>query len=1717
MLEKRLPRTLSSDEPSLDEDWLNQCEVALVRREGELTYCELFDPRTARTWVAARAPIESPAACQRLERDFRIRLDPEWAVLPVAFLRSAEGPLMIYPPCDDSTVSDLIADGGVTLAQFLDLATQAFKALAMAHDSGVAHGFLQAHHVIVRADGSVRLSCFRADTLELINPDSSATLQWNYLAPEQLCPHGSVTDHRSDIYALGAVLYQLLTGELPLAGRDKAHWRQLHAGVQARAPNELDSRIPAQLSRILIKALAKEPSARYQTARALAIDLEHCCRQWAQQQSIPEFTPGAADVMPVNSDALFGRGEEQALIAKALRTLRRDSSPRILTVSGPAGSGKSSLVASALREHNTTYWASGKCSTPDQAVPYGPWSDILSSLTTQLLVKNSADLDSIKADMAFRLEGRGKLLAKLAPYLKLVIGPMAGLPEKPTSLVLEKEYRAILDFLDFFGTPGKPLVIFLDDMQWADDSTYRLLREYLARPLRNTLLALAWRTEGHEPADVAESGLQTLVWPPAIARDDICLPPLSIDSVTALIAERFHAAAENVAEVAGLVHEKTAGNPFFVNQILKIMVEDRLVEFDSQAMCWKWSLTEVARHRYADNVADLMVHRLGRLPASHREILRLVAAAGGKCDEVLLGALTRIEPGRLNQRLHSLANAGFLALSQGGLFFTHDRVLEAAYELTPAAQRPGQHAQIAVAMRELWNEDLQRATFAIANQIHLSDKSAYATEQTADYIALLMEAAARARDAAAFEQAAGYLCSAEELQRSSPCEAVRERFAFAIMSQAAECDMLLVDMAGAETKIEECMRRARPGREKAQGHKLKARLLTLRSDHDGAIDEALAGLAEAGVSLRRGSAPELVAAEYAKVQTLIDQRGYAGLQALPRLVDPDAEVAIELLATLACSFSAEDDLRFLHLTKIVELSLAHGIAPGTTYGLAWYGVMIAERFGRHHDGYACCEAALHMIDAHGFEAARTATLVAFDQVSPWTAPMDHAKRRAQEAFDSGHLSGDLAMACHACHHLASDSLIVGDHLQEVAVVVERGLAVVRQYGYADVERILMAQERFVQELSRKTPAAAASAFQPDPLSEPAQAGAMSASARFYLALYAGMSAFYLGNIATAVRRFETAERLAWSVPAHVNQADLHLFSSLALGSPETPGSTEHKLARLQGHREQFARWAAVNPVTFRNKLLLIEGVIAKLNGDGMAAIRSFDQAQIAAAAAGFIHEQALAHEQLAEVCIPTGLISGANLHLRVARDCFHIWGANGKVRQLETLHPFLRTQPIQETFRSTSQARLDLEVGIEAARALSEEVLLERLIETLMSHLMQHSGADHGALLIVSGAEFQMASIADIDDDGLRVTMENCQKFRTQAPISVLNATMRTKTHFVLHDALQECPDPFRQELHQRNARSVLCLPLVKQGVLIGLVYLENRLVPNLFSSQRLAMLEILASQAAVSLQAAKFFTRLAEDNQIKAQMEEQLRRSRAELARSSHLQVTGELSASIAHEISQPLLGIVSNAAASLRWLKRENPDLDEAIAGLEDIRADGERAAGIVRALRSLAKQAPAQLRPMLIDDVILEVVRLTSAETVRHGVTLETTLDASLPVMGDRVQIQQLVYNLLTNALEAISGFRSGDGALWVTSRIADGEIEVCVDDNGPGIPADEAEKIFGAFYTTKPSGLGMGLAICSSVVRAHGGSLHAETSPCGGGRIRFNIPLGAAERVVTDPSG
>nr|WP_237509733.1 ATP-binding sensor histidine kinase [Pseudomonas chlororaphis] len=1697
----------SSPDVVHDEPWLERCTFEVLRRENDLTWFTLQDRQSGTRWLAARAPIQRPATCQRLERDFNLRLDPDWAIAPVALIRSAEGPLLVYPALG-TPLTDLMGEAELPLGRLLTIAVAAACALGSAQKSGVWHTSLLPHHLMVGANDSVRLLGFHSHAGEAPTAELPSLEQWPYLAPEQVRRDNPRFDVRSDIYALATILYQTLTGHLPLTAREPSQWLHVHAAVQPQSPAVHVADLPQGLCRVLLKSLAKEPEARYQSAESMAADLVWCQQQWLEHGRVDAFRLGCFDTTPpvIRNDALFGREAERLQLIEQMAQVRSDGIARVLLVAGAPGAGKSTLVHQGVRPMAPGYWASGKSNLLQQETPYAPLAEIFRSLMTQLLGKPALELETTSQQLVERLKGRGRLLVDLAPEAELVIGIAPELPNMPARYALDHANRTLLDVLEVFAQPGRPLVVFVDDVQWADDSTLSFLQAFIARPPRHLVLILAYRAAESQALERPGGLLEVLGSGQCAPHQKITLGPLSEPAVAALIAAELDTTAKDIEALARVVHFKTAGNPLFISQVLRALIDERLVRFDVRDRRWVWNQEEVDSYRCADNVADLMVQRFERLSPLEREVMRTVGYVGRRCEESLLHRLmSPCDPQQIASDVQGLVSAGFLLREREHLVFPHDRMLEAACRLPAQAGRGDEHARIAAAMLDQWGEHVPERVFEVASQIQRIDADALDEHRRAVFVELLVEAAERARNTAAVEQAAGYLHTAETLlaQASSPALYTQ---AFATRWLAAECDMLLADLAGAQRRLDDCLVHARTALDRAKTYRLRATLRTLHSDYEGAITEALTGLALLGISLQRRPPQEQLTQAFAQVRTLIGPRRIADLVHLPKADNPLVEATMELLGTLISSFFVDDDIRLLHLAKMVELTLLHGVTPSSSYGIAWFGVMIAECYGEYVDGHAFAEVALELIDKYGYEAGRTGTLVALDQVSPWTRPMAYARQRAMAAFECGQAGGDLGMSCYACNHIGSDLLFMGEPLQGVLNELEHGLAWVRQFHYIDIERILLAQQSFASDLRNgrtHRPLAELDGTEHDRFGL-IDRSSVSQPTLFFSWLYSGMSAFYFGDIPYALRRFEEVAALLWSIPAHINLADYYLFHGLALGSEQAPGELTDKLEKLERQRQRFLQWDALNPTTFRSKLLLIEGVIARLRGLELVAIRCFDQSQIAAAAAGFIHEQALAHEQLANICIPNGLVSGANHHLRVARDCYSLWGADGKVRQLEVMHPSLGTQPSFEPIRPVTQVRLDLEAGVEVARALSQEILLERLVETLMNHLMIQAGADNGVLMIVNDAELQLAATASVEAGNVRVVLDAGQPLEQIAPVSVLNATMRTRTPLVLDDARADCPEAYSADLQQRQTRSMLCLPLLKQGMLIGLVYLENSLVSRLFSAERLTMLEILASQAAVSLQTASLYARLVEDNQLRAQMEADLRSSRAELARSSHLKVMGELSASIAHEISQPLLGILSNASASLSWLKRDQPDLEEAIQGLEDIRSDSTRAANIVQALRALAKQAPLQRLPVPIEDLIRDVLCLTATDLASGNVRLESRLDTKCIVWVDAVQIQQVVYNLITNAVEAIAGAGLQDGHIIVSSGVQDDQVQLCLQDNGPGIGPQERERIFDAFYTTKGNGMGMGLAICRSVIAAHGGTLVLQDSEQGA-RFCIGLPL------------
>ena len=1685
----------------------------------------MTDPASGLSWLAFRASWTSDHGCRRLEQEFalRDRLDPAWALTPSALFRTSDGPVLLFRDTGATPIDSVGADRD-PISHFLKIAVAATHALAMAHEQRLLHRDITPWNLVRWDDGSIRLVSFGLsgllDATDRMFVADARHRALAYVAPEELRHENAYADERSDLYSLGITLFEVLTGTLPLMAETTAEWLHAHIAVEPRPPSAYRVDVPDMLDALMLKLVAKDPQDRYQSASTLEADLRRCSGEWAAGGVICQFELGRIDRLRrlTSNPGLFGRDVELRALADAYMRVARTGDAEIALLAGPAGAGKTALVrelAPTVGRMSASF-ASGKSDQYQPATPYASVVQAARSLIMRVLGGKRSELETKRTALLAQVGGHAQLIAHLVPELELVIGPQTASNELSVGQVPLRVNRALLALFQAFAADGAPLLLFIDDLQWADDATLELIEMIVAERPKNLLLVGAYRS-GESSRTGRFSKFMSGVTGHSSIISSIVLSPLTISDVDHFIAATLDEREQPLDELARIVHEKTGGNPFYVTQLMRALVDERAVQYNDELQRWTWNAIAVGGHQQTDNVVDLLILRFGRLPPGTREALRILACIGAGANDPLLARVACVEVEELRHRLEPAEKSGLIVRHDGALAFSHDRVQEAAYELTPIAERATQHAAIAFAMFDVWQGRLQDSVFELAGQIELSVGTSLDPRRTVQFVEGLIAAAERATVAAARTQALSYLAAANQLLGAERWTA-HYSLARRIAVLRAECLLATADLDAAMTEINGLFHKMETDFDKAEAHRLKAALQTVRSDFRGATATALSGLRLLGVDLPSQPSDEQLAAAYEAVKQGLKARSIADIVDLPLASNPRIEAAMALLTALeATMFFPSGGLMFLHLAVMVQLTLEHGVTPASVQGLSWFGVSLAGTYDEPREGLAYAEVALALVDRHGYERYRTATLVALDQVSVWTRPLSYAIGRAREAKVAGNASAELRWLCYSCNHIVSDLLVMGEELSVVQEELEPLLQIARGAGYEDIVDLVSTQFEFVKSLRQgaMTPVGAWElAYGAN--SAIAGSGKQPMSALFFWTyLLRGECFFLYGDLRNAATFLAKAGELAWSVPAHVNLSDYRLYAALtATQSSADTVDQSQTLGSVSEHRERFVTWAALNPATFRNKLALIDAELARVRGDDLAAMKFYEQSASAAASEGFVHEQALAHELASRHARSVGLESIAAHHARLAYSCYRRWGADGKLRQLEAQFSLLLTELSRgspgQVFRG--QEHLDLSVAMRTAQALSEEIALDQLIKALMKSMIVHAGAQYGVLLLMRNDEARIEATGRVIEDIVIVDVGVATPTDDHVPLSILHTVVRTRKSASFGDANSQALPLHAASLALHPARSLLCLPFLRQGVLVGVLYLENNLAQGVFTPGKIAMLEVLAPQAANSLEAARLYAELIGENARRQETEAALRSARSDLARTSHLTVMGELAASIAHEINQPLSAILSSVGASLRWLKADQPDLKEVLLTLENIRNAGQRAADIVRALRALAKQEPANLASVIVDDLIREILMLTSPDFEKKGVHLTARLDAAdVLVVADRTQLQQVVLNLVTNALDAMADIETRR-ELLVTSRARDDSVIVSVQDTGNGISDEIRSRIFDPFFTTKGSGMGMGLSICRSIMEAHGGKLEAVAAPEGGGCFVFRLPVEADPAVA-----
>ncbi|BDG05594.1 sigma 54-interacting transcriptional regulator [Anaeromyxobacter oryzae] len=1423
--------------------------------------------------LVVRARPTRPGRCGgvRLEHEWALResLDPAWAARPLELVRrDGQQTLLLEDPGGELLARQVGRPWGVE--PFLRVAIGLAGALRGVHGRGLIHKDVKPGNVLADAvTGEVWLTGFGIASRfprERQAPEPPEVIAGTlaYMAPEQTGRMNRSVDSRSDLYACGVTLYELLTGALPFAATEPMEWVHCHVARQPVPPAERVAGVPVVLSAIVMKLLAKAGEERYQTAAGLEADLRRCLAGWERRGRIEPFPLGAHDApdrlrIP---EKLYGREAEIETLLAAFERVVNHGAPELVLVRGYSGIGKSSVVRElhGALVPSRGLFAAGKFDQYRRDIPYATIAQAFDGLVRPILAQGEAELGRWRDALRRALGPNGQLVVSLVPELERVTGPQPPLPDLPAQ---EAQNRFQLVFRRFLGTFARrehPLVLFLDDLQWLDAATLHLLEHLLTAPdVRHLLVIGAYRDNEVGPGHPLAGTLEAIRRGGGRVRE-IVLGPLVRDDVGRLVADALRCDRDRAEPLARLVHEKTGGNPFFAIQFLTALVEEGLLALDPHAAGWTWELARIRAKGFTDNVVDLMVGKLTRLPAGAREALKLLACLGNRAERATLALVLEASGAEVDAALWEAVRAGLVEPVDGAYAFLHDRVQEAAYALLPPAERPAVHLRIGrlLAARTPPGE-LEERIFEIVNQLDRGASLLRAEDERERVVELDLLAGKRARASTAYASALRYLAAGEAML---PADAWSRRhaLAFGLSFHRAECEFLTGDLPAAEARLAALSGCAGDHVERAAVTCVRAALYMTAGRSDRAIEVGLEYLRQLGVDWSPHPGDEEVRLEYDRIWRQLGDRSIDALVDLPPMRDPEWRATLDVLVEVLPPASwADRNLYCLVVARMANVSLEHGNTDASCIAYGYLGMILGPFFGDDRAGFAFGKLAEELVERRGLDrfAARVHLLYGH-HVVPWMHHLHAARPLIRRAFVAAQDSGDLTFAAYACANLVTNLLASGEPLPEVEREAALGLEFARNARFGLIAELIAGQLALVRTLRGGTgDGGAVGGVRPGERRDGAGRPDVLACWTWIREMQARC---HVGDPASAVEPAARAEPLLWTSYSFFEVAEYHLYAAVAHAAAHdrAPGAERGAhLEAVRASRGQLAAWAEHCPANFDSRVALVDAELARLEGRDVEAMRLHERAVALARESGFVQLEALAHDLAARFHVARGLDTIAHAHLRASRDAHARWGADGKVRQLEERHPSLRAEvasPRPTTTIGASVEQLDLAMVVRTSQAVSGEIVLERLIRTLMVIAVEHAGAARGLLVLPSGDEHRIHAEATTAPDGIAVRLLEAPATSTELPRAVLEHVLRTGERVILDDAAISGPftdDPY---VIQRRARSILCLPLVKQARPVGVLYLENDLAPGVFTPARTSVLELLASQAAISLENARLY-----------------------------------------------------------------------------------------------------------------------------------------------------------------------------------------------------------------------------------------------------------------------
>ncbi|MEM8566374.1 MAG: ATP-binding sensor histidine kinase [Bacteroidota bacterium] len=1664
--------------------------------------------------------------------------------------------VMQYVP--GKTIRERLDREVFTIPDFLNYAIEIARILSEIHEAKIIHKDVNSHNVIIDEEsGKAHLLDFGISTklnLKEQNLENPEKLEGSlrYISPEQTGRMNRRVDYRTDLYSLGITYYEMLTGQLPFQFTDSMEMVHAHIASQPPSISSHNGDVPDALQQIVDKLMAKNAEDRYQSARGLMKDLEQCLKIWKETGDIQDFELCQHDFsgdfqLP---QKLYGREKELGLLMDAFDRVSVGELETVL-VGGYSGTGKSVLVHETHRPITAKrgYFVEGKFDQFQRSKPYLAFIQAFNSFVSILLTENETRLEPLKRQIQSAVGEEGKVLTELIPNLELLIGPQ---PDVPKLGGLESQNRLnylFSSFIKTISTEDHPVVLFIDDLQWADSASLSLLNVLMTnKELSYFMCICAYRDNEVSPdhpfiitvEDIREKEGQI---------SEIKIGNLGRENTQQLIADSTNLPINTTTSLSNLVFDKTHGNAFFVTQFLKNLAEESLLYFDHEERTWKWDIEKINERNITDNVVDLLAGKIVFLPKETLEYLKVAACIGNTFDTETLKVAHKqqIEPDSSSEETDPVLDALQAALVEGYITpadhefrFIHDRIQQAVYSLIPDEEKSAFHYRIGSLLRKRASEEqLDSQLFEIVNQLNQGLELIDSEEEKELIADLNLRAGIKAKDSSAFEPSLAYFETGIGLLKTNHWTSQYE-LSLGLYTEAAESAYNMGEFEPMNDQLDIVLANRKELMDAVRPYAIRINALKAQNKLQEAIDTGLEVLEQLGEKFPKKGPLPLVMVDLIRTKIKLIGKDYDHILKMKEMTNPYKAAALRILNDIASPvYWARPAILPFIIFRMVKLSLKYGVTEISAFGFATYGLLMCGVLGDMSGGYRFGQIGLALLDR--FEAKQWLSQIytpIYALINHWSEHVHKSLEPFLYSYKVGFETGAIEYACINVNIYSNHIYLGGKPLakseNEMKLFSEQMLKYKQEtnYNYNEVYR-----QAALNLLGRsEDPTVLVGEAYDEVKMAPMHESENDRAATFLIHINNLMLGYLFHEYDKALEHAKLTRPLLDAVLAKYDVAIFWFYEglvSLAVAREASGKKRRSLIRRAKKNIVQFRKWAKFSPVNHQHKLDLLIAEMAALKGNDDKARKHFDLAIKGAESGEFLNEEALALERAGSYYLLTGQDFIAENYLRNAYQTYKEWGAVAKMKDLKKHFPKIligfeehsstvTTKSSKSSGNYTVSPSLDLESLMKAVQAISGEVVLEQLLKTLLSISMENAGAESGGILLKMDDQWFIRSSKFSGDESQSENAKIPLHTNKRIPESLVQYIQNTNQSLVLDDISKDTRFMSDPAVKENELKSVLCLPMLNKGKLEGILYLENSLQESVFTENRVRFLELLSGQIAVSMENAQLYENL--ENRIEERTSElktsleNLKTTQEELRKKhDNLDVANKTKSKLFSIISHDIRGPMAHLFGFNDLIKyhiidtydaKEDVQLDEMYGHLKK---SADQVNTLLDNLLSWALKEegvmPFNPKMLNIKACLDDNLSLITPQARSKSITLETQCDESLEAYLDKSSFMTILRNLSSNAIK----FTQENGSVSFSARVEEKEFILTVSDTGIGIEKDKLANIFELRDdkvkpgTKGEKGTGLGLNLVHDLVKSNGGSVAVESEVGKGTIFRMNFPL------------